>query len=65
MHRSTVEELQSETYGLTQYDQCDGRLLHHPSTGQQQLSLPQLTEVLRDAYCGTATAEFMHLPVSV
>ncbi|MBI4261273.1 MAG: multifunctional oxoglutarate decarboxylase/oxoglutarate dehydrogenase thiamine pyrophosphate-binding subunit/dihydrolipoyllysine-residue succinyltransferase subunit [Actinobacteria bacterium] len=53
-------ELDPATYGLTIWD-LDRRFATDGLAGERELTLGQILAVLRDAYCRTATVEYMHI----
>jgi multifunctional 2-oxoglutarate metabolism enzyme len=59
--RAPHSELDPATYGLTLWD-LDREFFTDGLAGKQRASLRETLEVLRETYCGSVAAEYMHIP---
>jgi multifunctional 2-oxoglutarate metabolism enzyme len=58
--RALIAELDPRTYGLTE-DDHGRQFLTGDLAGERVLPLDEILAVLRDAYCGTSSPEYMHI----
>jgi 2-oxoglutarate decarboxylase len=56
----THPELELSSYGLTVWD-LDRRFLTDGLGGRDEATLREILDILREAYCGTVSVEYMHI----
>lgn len=58
--RPPVKDLDPATYGLTLWD-LDREFFTNGALGKEKATLREIIDVMRSAYCGTATSEYMFI----